>query len=233
MIFINGYSLNCVQSEFAKIISGEGQTYVNSFNTGNGFNGCFISIVCYVFYLIYWNGVVRKDLLQADILAKNFNIMMGFLVVYAIVAVLSFVMVVRYNQQYPKLLSSPEVQMTNRLQEQVKAQQHIVDKTFREIIIDNIEIYVTMIVQYYFLIINLTYFVVHTTFKQNDDPVYCIPFFFLMYNIGDFLGKFIPAHWTSSDPLVMYLISLFFPLLTIYFNAYAFFSDKGSFIQSV
>jgi hypothetical protein len=120
--------------------------------------------------------------------------------------------------------------MTNRLQEQVKAQHNTAEKTLTEIIIDNIDIYVTMIVQYYFLIINLTYFVVQTALKQNENPVYCIPFFFLMYNIGDFLGKFIPAQWTSSDPLVMYLISLFFPLLTVYFNAYAFFSEKGSFI---
>lgn len=123
--------------------------------------------------------------------------------------------------------------MTNQLQEQVKAQKNTAEKTLIQIIIDNIEIYVTMVVQYYFLIINLTYFVVQTALVQNENPIYCIPFFFLMYSIGDFLGKFIPAQWVSNNTLVMYLISLYFPLLTAYFNAYAFFTDKGSFIQGV
>jgi hypothetical protein len=49
-----------------------------------------------------------------------------------------------------------------------------------------------------------------------------------MYGIGDFVGKFLPPKWTSSNALVMYLTSLFFPLLALYFNAYAFFTEKGS-----
>lgn len=53
-----------------------------------------------------------------------------------------------------------------------------------------------------------------------------------MYGIGDFVGKFIPAQWTSSNPLVMYLVSLFFPILTIYFTMFAYFVDVNSFLTN-
>ena len=76
---------------------------------GNGFNGCLISFVCYIFYLIFQYGVKREEVGFAGVQAMNFKTMMGFTVVYVIVAVYSIYTLISYNSKYPKLLSRPEI----------------------------------------------------------------------------------------------------------------------------
>lgn len=54
----------------------------------------------------------------------------------------------------------------------------------------------------------------------------------LMFNIGDFLGKFIPAKATVKSMGVTYLISIVFPIITIYYYAFLYFTNQGSWIQN-
>lgn len=56
-----------------------------------------------------------------------------------------------------------------------------------------------------------------------------ISFVLLWYGLGDFLGKFIPAKYVSSNSMVMYCISLFFPVSLIYLTSYYYFLDNESF----
>lgn len=51
-----------------------------------------------------------------------------------------------------------------------------------------------------------------------------------MFNTGDFLGKFIPAKATVKSMGVTYLISIVFPIITIYYYAYLYFTNEGSWI---
>ena len=52
----------------------------------------------------------------------------------------------------------------------------------------------------------------------------------LMFNIGDFLGKFIPARVTIKSMGMTYLISILFPLISVYYYAYLYFTVSGSWI---
>jgi len=67
---------------------------------------------------------------------------------------------------------------------------------------------------------------------MQDHPFYSIPFFFLMYNIGDFLGKFIPARFTSASAMVNYFISLCFPLWCAYYYKYLYYAGPDSILRN-
>jgi hypothetical protein len=51
-----------------------------------------------------------------------------------------------------------------------------------------------------------------------------------MFSLGDFLGKFIPAKVTIKSMGITYLISVVFPLITVYFYTFLYFTQVGAFI---
>lgn len=87
-----------------------------------------------------------------------------------------------------------------------------------------------MLTQYFFVLLNLVFFAIVTTFAVSYNPIFTLPFFLLMFNIGDFLGKFIPSTFTTSKMTTVYLISLMFPIISVYYYFFYYFTEKGHWI---
>jgi hypothetical protein len=54
-------------------------------------------------------GVKRDQVPYSEILALTFKSMMGFTIIYVIIAVYSILTFIKFNKTYPRLLAAPEI----------------------------------------------------------------------------------------------------------------------------